>query len=132
MLRTHRARTCEPPHRRRGSCAPALLLARAPARARPLERSPPVLLTRSHRRDSCTSRLTARVAAIAALLTAACSASPSTPDGGASTTYHEHVAPIFTEHCIGCHSAGNIAPFALDNADAAQRMAAAIRTAVTS
>ncbi|MAT70516.1 MAG: thiol-disulfide isomerase [Planctomycetaceae bacterium] len=32
-------------------------------------------------------------------------------------TFAEHVAPIINEHCIKCHRAGEIAPFALTNYD---------------
>src|SRR5689334_13627725 len=35
-------------------------------------------------------------------------------------TYHEHVAPILARACVSCHTAGGIAPFALDSYDAAR------------
>jgi hypothetical protein len=50
------------------------------------------------------------------------------PDGGETdaapivATYHEHVRPILAEHCLGCHVAGGIAPFALDSYEAARTL----------
>jgi mono/diheme cytochrome c family protein len=39
-------------------------------------------------------------------------------------TWHQNVAPIVQEHCVGCHAEGKIAPFALDTPEAAAPMAA--------
>ena len=43
-------------------------------------------------------------AAVATLLPGYCAA---------GVTYSEHVAPIFIEHCVVCHSPGQIAPMSL-------------------
>lgn len=48
-------------------------------------------------------------------------------DAGSAPTYFDDVAPIFAEHCNGCHSAGNIAPIALDDVKQAQSVASAIK-----
>lgn len=45
-------------------------------------------------------------------------------------TYHEDVAPIINGRCIGCHSDGGIAPFALTNYAEAEGMAPLVREAV--
>jgi peroxiredoxin len=34
-----------------------------------------------------------------------------------SVTFHEHVAPILNKHCVECHRAGEIGPFALQDFD---------------
>ncbi|MGE0786275.1 MAG: hypothetical protein AB7S26_11350 [Sandaracinaceae bacterium] len=61
---------------------------------------------------------------------------PLRPDGGAgdagpAVTFYEHVRPILSEHCVQCHRAGGIAPFALetydDSAEVANRMVEATR-----
>lgn len=44
--------------------------------------------------------------------------------------YFEHVKPILERSCVGCHSEGNIAPFALETAAQAIPMARAIQKAV--
>ena len=41
-------------------------------------------------------------------------------------TYHAHVAPILNRHCVGCHRAGEVGPFALTNYKQAKRWAADI------
>ncbi len=46
--------------------------------------------------------------------------------------YYEHVKPIFDRSCVGCHSAGNIAPFALETAAQVAPMARTIQKAVQS
>ncbi|MEM7160231.1 MAG: hypothetical protein AAF799_45755 [Myxococcota bacterium] len=35
----------------------------------------------------------------------------------ASVTYHEHLRPLLDEHCVSCHTPGNIGPFPLTNYD---------------
>ena len=30
------------------------------------------------------------------------------------TTYHADIAPLMQKHCVSCHQAGEVAPFALD------------------
>jgi hypothetical protein len=45
-------------------------------------------------------------------------------------TFHKDVSPIIQAQCVGCHSTGGIAPFALDTYDAAKPMAAAMAQAV--
>lgn len=52
-------------------------------------------------------------------------------EGGAAVdverpTYTEHVRPMLTRACVGCHSAGQIAPFVLDSYAAAAPRAALI------
>ena len=42
-----------------------------------------------------------------------------------TTTYYEHVAPIFKARCWGCHTEGGVAPFALDNYEEADAWAEA-------
>ncbi|MEY4531097.1 MAG: hypothetical protein RLZZ156_1818 [Deinococcota bacterium] len=44
--------------------------------------------------------------------------------------YYEHVKPILERSCVGCHSTGNIAPFALETAAQAAPMARTIQKAV--
>lgn len=64
------------------------------------------------------------------LVTAACgtdAAQNPPPDSGvAGVTWFGNVAPIVSEHCMGCHQQGGIAPFGLveyqDAADNAKRM----------
>ena len=53
------------------------------------------------------------------------------PDLGA-ISYAEDIAPIFVEHCVRCHSEGNIAPFALDGYDAILENVFAIKEQVMS
>ncbi|RIH88798.1 monooxygenase [Calidithermus roseus] len=53
--------------------------------------------------------------------------------GGAADglpTYYDAVAPILNTHCVGCHTEGGIAPFPLDSAEWAVKMAPAIASAV--
>jgi hypothetical protein len=63
---------------------------------------------------------------VGALLAPACGG-----DGGASSalaqpvTFWDHVAPIYAEHCVGCHRDGGAAPFALDRYEPARQFAAA-------
>ena len=53
------------------------------------------------------------------------------PDLG-TISYVADVAPIFAEHCVRCHSEGNIAPFALDGYDAVLENAVGIKEQVMS
>jgi peroxiredoxin len=46
------------------------------------------------------------------------------------TTYSKHIAPILQSRCIGCHRAGQVAPFALTSYDEAAAWAETIREAV--
>jgi peroxiredoxin len=48
------------------------------------------------------------------------------------TTYCKHIAPILQNRCIGCHRAGQVAPFALTSYDEAAAWAETIREAVDS
>lgn len=54
------------------------------------------------------------------------------PDTGAAdpapppVSYTRHVAPILARHCVACHKPGSIAPFELDDYDAAAMFSAAI------
>jgi len=52
------------------------------------------------------------------------------PDAEIETTWSADVAPIVTEHCASCHTAGNIAPFALDEYATASAMAEVMLAAV--
>ncbi len=42
---------------------------------------------------------------------------PREADADANVTYSEHVAPLLEKHCVECHRAGEIAPFALRDYD---------------
>ena len=53
------------------------------------------------------------------------------PDLG-TISYAADIAPIFAEHCVRCHSEGNIAPFALDGYDAILENTFAIKQQVMS
>ncbi len=53
------------------------------------------------------------------------------PDLG-TISYAADIAPIFVEHCVRCHSEGNIAPFALDGYDAVLENAFGIKHQVMS
>jgi mono/diheme cytochrome c family protein len=58
-------------------------------------------------------------------------------DGATGTTstpvsFYKDVEPILQAHCLGCHSPGGIAPFALDTYDAAKVMAPSIVAATQS
>ena len=54
-------------------------------------------------------------------------------DAGASgLTWHKDVRPLFDRHCIGCHKAGEIGPFVLDNYEAVAHMRSAIAASVES
>jgi mono/diheme cytochrome c family protein len=44
-------------------------------------------------------------------------------------TYWADMAPLFAEHCTGCHRSGGIAPFRLDEYDSAKAHAAQIQSA---
>jgi hypothetical protein len=54
-----------------------------------------------------------------------------TLDAGATgtITWHDDVAPIVFEHCVRCHQAGGIAPFALDSFEQAKIWAFGIKAA---
>jgi peroxiredoxin len=49
---------------------------------------------------------------------------------GPHVTYSNQVVRLFHQHCVRCHRAGELAPFALDSFDAAVSWADAIREAV--
>lgn len=60
--------------------------------------------------------------ALALVSAIACQADPPPPahdsepkDDQPRATYWQDVAPIYFEHCVGCHRDGGIAPFALDD-----------------
>jgi mono/diheme cytochrome c family protein len=57
---------------------------------------------------------------------------PAEPDAEQprATTYWQDVAPIYFEHCVGCHSDGGIAPFVLDDYSTAAAWAHASAAAV--
>jgi hypothetical protein len=67
-----------------------------------------------------------RVRWLAVLLVAAGCGPPTPP----APTWHRDVAPIVQAQCLGCHSAGGIAPFALDTYEAAKPMAMAMASSV--
>lgn len=46
------------------------------------------------------------------------------PKEASSPTFHKDVEPILQRSCMGCHSAGNIAPFSLTSYDDAKTVAA--------
>jgi hypothetical protein len=51
-------------------------------------------------------------------------------DGGGEPTYRQDVAPILASNCVGCHTEGAIAPFALDSYEGAATVAQAVKAAV--
>jgi len=53
-------------------------------------------------------------------------------DQGPPATYQADIRPVLDEYCISCHSAGNIAPFELDDWATVQAMGPAIVAAVES
>jgi len=66
------------------------------------------------------------------LAAAGCSGSSGDPDLGQTTdapTYYEDVAPILQEHCVSCHSEGNIAPFSLQTYETAKAVAGPMKSA---
>jgi hypothetical protein len=68
-----------------------------------------------------------RFAAFALLFLAACGDSATKKSKAyKGPTYHRDVAPLLDQHCLGCHISGGIAPFALDNFEAAKAFAGAI------
>jgi len=75
-----------------------------------------------------------RVSLLALLLLTACgdddkgdSGKPAS--GQQAVTYWDDMAPLFAEHCTGCHQEGGIAPFRLDDYGTAKSFAAAIKAA---
>src|SRR5262245_31471566 len=56
------------------------------------------------------------------------------PEPQPRATWHQDVAPIMAQHCMGCHQPGGIGPFDMTTYDAAAenatRMLAAIETGV--
>lgn len=68
------------------------------------------------------------------LILAACKSDPGDTTGTTSEpedlTFWQDVAPIYFDRCVGCHQAGGIAPFRLDNYADAQLWAAASVAAV--
>lgn len=65
-----------------------------------------------------------RTALACLLFTAACGTDVRTDDPPAVlTTWHQDVAPIVAEKCMGCHQAGGIGPFELTSYDAASENA---------
>ena len=49
-----------------------------------------------------------------------CSGEDAPGPTAASPTFHRDVEPLLQEHCMSCHSPGNIAPFSLTTYDAAR------------
>jgi hypothetical protein len=74
-----------------------------------------------------------RVSLLALLLLTACGddkADSREPGSGQQAiTYWDDMAPLFAEHCTGCHREGGIAPFRLDDYTTAKSFAAAIKAA---
>lgn len=64
------------------------------------------------------------------LLAGACKDDEAPPADETTTTYWQHVAPIFFNSCVGCHTEGGIAPFRLDNYEDARTWAQASANAV--
>ncbi|WP_437977560.1 hypothetical protein WMF11_11960 [Sorangium sp. So ce295] len=87
---------------------------------------PASLRSRSVARVSL-SALTLALALPAAAAFTGCSGGdePTEPQAtGSSPTFHKDVEPILQKSCMGCHSAGNIAPFSLTAYDDARAVAA--------
>lgn len=57
---------------------------------------------------------------------------PDAPVAADPPTWNADVAPLVADRCVACHTAGGLAPFALDAYDAAAPMAAAMVDAVES
>ncbi len=53
-------------------------------------------------------------------------------NGDDDVTWHDDIAPIMAEHCVQCHSAGQIGPFPLDSYEAAAPLSTLISDAVAS
>src|SRR5690606_29482673 len=72
--------------------------------------------------------------ALSAAITIACQADPAPPeqlvDEPRAITYWQDVAPIYFEHCVGCHREGGIGPFVLDDYPSAAGWASTSATAV--
>lgn len=64
------------------------------------------------------------------LLASACKDDEAPPADDLETTYWQHVAPIYFNSCVGCHSEGGIAPFRLDNYEDARTWAKSSAAAV--
>ena len=66
-----------------------------------------------------------------AVLGAACGTEDdSEPEQTARATWYQDVAPILAEHCMSCHQAGGIAPFALTDYDSAVENSARMMTEI--
>ncbi|XXY51781.1 hypothetical protein WME91_11630 [Sorangium sp. So ce269] len=61
--------------------------------------------------------------ALAPALFLGCSGEEAPGSTAASPTFHRDVEPLLQEHCMGCHSPGNIAPFSLTTYEAARTVA---------
>jgi len=61
-----------------------------------------------------------------AAVPAACSGEESgggAPDAAPDVTWHQDIAPLVAEHCVGCHTEGGIGPFSLESyEEAAERV----------
>lgn len=72
-----------------------------------------------------------RLAALAGAAAVALVAVAGVQGGGSATpSYAKDVAPILRDKCAGCHQTGGIAPFSLETAAQARKMAPAIGAAV--
>jgi hypothetical protein len=97
------------------------------------------------RKMSRSLRLSQGLAVASAVALAACSDSADLPAGGATggmsmmpagvpaiPTWHQHVAPLVTSRCSGCHKPDGIGPFSMTSYESARPFAAAMAAAAAS
>lgn len=81
--------------------------------------------------DAATALANGRPVAVPATSVPGCELdSPATARSAGQVTYHREVARILQQHCVRCHRDGGVAPFSLENAEAAKERARTIRRVV--
>lgn len=58
------------------------------------------------------------------------SASDGLPNDGEAVTWHQHIAPLISQKCSGCHVEGGIAPFSLETYEQAAQWAPLMASAI--